>query len=104
MTPESSVSFAMAEQPNVFSIPASAPFLPTLIDALLDGRLIAGFPADQRALADATIAVGANDIAFLVGWSGPTYGTVSRTGIVSVNDRPADGLTLDGTPVPEPAS
>jgi ATP-dependent helicase/nuclease subunit B len=41
--------------PRVFTIPASAPFLPTLIEALHDGRL--GFPAsgDPLALAAATI-------------------------------------------------
>ena len=30
--------------PRVFTIPASAPFVPTLIEALLDGRLVPGFP------------------------------------------------------------
>ena len=41
--------------PRVFTIPASAPFLPTLIEALHDGRL--GLPAtrDRLALAAATI-------------------------------------------------
>src|SRR6516164_2820832 len=41
--------------PRVFTIPASAPFLPTLIEALHDGRL--GLPAtrDPLALAAATI-------------------------------------------------
>ena len=41
--------------PRVFTIPASAPFLPTLIEALQDGRL--GLPAsgDPLALATATI-------------------------------------------------
>jgi ATP-dependent helicase/nuclease subunit B len=41
--------------PRVFTIPASAPFLPTLIEALHDGRL--GLPAsrDPLALAGATI-------------------------------------------------
>ena len=42
--------------PRVFTIPASAPFLETLIGALKDGRLIEGFPgADPLALADATL-------------------------------------------------
>ncbi|MET0925395.1 MAG: double-strand break repair protein AddB [Xanthobacteraceae bacterium] len=42
---------------RVFTIPASAPFIPTLIRALLDGRLVPGFPAarDPLALADATL-------------------------------------------------
>jgi ATP-dependent helicase/nuclease subunit B len=43
--------------PRVFTIPASAPFIPTLIRALLDGKLVPGFPArrDPLALADATL-------------------------------------------------
>jgi len=28
-----------------FTIPASAPFLPTLVGALVEGRLVPGFPA-----------------------------------------------------------
>jgi ATP-dependent helicase/nuclease subunit B len=43
--------------PRVFTIPASAPFVPTLVGALRDGTLIEGFPAtrDPLALADATL-------------------------------------------------
>src|SRR6266550_5888934 len=43
--------------PRVFTIPASVPFLPTLIEALLGGRLVPGFPAgtDPLALAGATL-------------------------------------------------
>jgi len=43
--------------PRVFTIAASAPFLPTLIQALIEGKLVAGFPAaaDPLALASATI-------------------------------------------------
>ena len=41
---------------RLFTIPAAAPFLPTLARALLDGRLIPGFPGpDPLALAQATI-------------------------------------------------
>lgn len=42
---------------NLFTIPASAPFLPTLIDALLDGALVPGFRAagDPLAMANATL-------------------------------------------------
>src|SRR4051812_43540937 len=42
---------------NVFTIPASAPFLGVLIDALCTGRLVPGFPAsgDPLALANATL-------------------------------------------------
>jgi ATP-dependent helicase/nuclease subunit B len=46
----------MAKHPNVFTIPAGAPFLDTLAAAVLDGRLIAGFSADDPfALADVTL-------------------------------------------------
>src|SRR5262249_37473802 len=40
-----------------FTIAPSAPFLPTLLRALIDGRLVPGFPAsdDPLALADATL-------------------------------------------------
>ena len=46
-----------AAKPNIFTIPASAKFLPVLIDALLDGKLVPGFPAgkDPLELARATI-------------------------------------------------
>ena len=36
--------------PNVFNIPASAPFLPVLIDALRAGKLVPGFPASNDPL------------------------------------------------------
>jgi len=47
----------MAHTPRVFTIPASAPFLPTLIEALVKGRLVPGFAAagEPLALAGATI-------------------------------------------------
>src|SRR5512135_327821 len=46
-----------AGKPNIFNIPASAPFLPTLIAKLLDGTLLPGFPAggDPLDLALATL-------------------------------------------------
>jgi ATP-dependent helicase/nuclease subunit B len=46
-----------AANPNVFNIPASAPFLAVLIDALRDGILVSGFPAsrDPLELARATL-------------------------------------------------
>jgi ATP-dependent helicase/nuclease subunit B len=40
-----------AVKPRVFNIPASAPFLRTMFDALLAGRLIPGYPATGDALA-----------------------------------------------------
>jgi ATP-dependent helicase/nuclease subunit B len=45
--------------PRVLSIPAGAPFLPTLADALLSGRLVPGFSdsGDPLKLAEATIYV-----------------------------------------------
>jgi ATP-dependent helicase/nuclease subunit B len=46
----------MALQPRVFTIPASAPFLPTLLRALLDGRLVPGLRGgDPSVLAGATL-------------------------------------------------
>ncbi len=49
--------YAEKMSPRVFNIPASAAFLPVLIDALLVGKLVAGFPAsgDPLALANATL-------------------------------------------------
>src|ERR1700757_2556563 len=43
--------------PRLFTIPASVPFLPTLVRALVDGELVAGFApgADPLALAAATL-------------------------------------------------
>jgi ATP-dependent helicase/nuclease subunit B len=47
----------MPSSPRVFTIPASAPFLPTLITALTGGKLIEGFSAarDPLAMASATL-------------------------------------------------
>jgi ATP-dependent helicase/nuclease subunit B len=47
----------MTAKPRVFTIPPSAPFLPALADALLDGKLIAGFAPrnDPMLLASATV-------------------------------------------------
>src|SRR5947209_2083643 len=46
-------------EPRVFTIPAGAPFLPTLAVALLEGRLVEGFPREEGplALTGATIFV-----------------------------------------------
>lgn len=46
-----------ASRPNVFNIPASAPFIPVLIEALRAGALVPGFPAsdDPLELARATL-------------------------------------------------
>jgi ATP-dependent helicase/nuclease subunit B len=51
-------SFGMAiPSPRLFTIPASAPFLPTLIRALVAGEVVPGFPAsrDPLMLAEATL-------------------------------------------------
>jgi ATP-dependent helicase/nuclease subunit B len=47
----------MPHAPRVFTIPASAPFLPTLIEALVEGRLVPGLAPTREplALAGATI-------------------------------------------------
>ena len=42
-------------EPRVFSIPPALPFLPTLVDALLDGRLVGDASRSTPPLADATI-------------------------------------------------
>ena len=44
-------------EPRLFTIPSSVPFLPALVEALLAGRLIAGFPGsrDPMVLAQATL-------------------------------------------------
>ncbi|MBI1202323.1 MAG: double-strand break repair protein AddB [Rhodopseudomonas sp.] len=46
-----------ATQPTVFTIPASAPFLEALVDALMAGKLVEGFPAsgDPLELTRATL-------------------------------------------------
>nr|WP_205789924.1 double-strand break repair protein AddB [Microvirga makkahensis] len=43
--------------PRVFSIPPGCAFLPALVDALLDGRLVGPLSEDPAALADVTIYV-----------------------------------------------
>src|SRR5471032_2849848 len=39
-----------ATKPNVFNIPASAPFFPVLVDGLRAGKLVPGFPASREPL------------------------------------------------------
>lgn len=50
---------SVGRQPRVLSIPAGAPFLPTLADGLLSGRIVSGFgyDGDPLKLAEATIYV-----------------------------------------------
>ncbi|WP_445502031.1 double-strand break repair protein AddB [Microvirga sp. G4-2] len=49
--------FAQKDLPRVFSIPPGCAFLPTLVDALLEGRLVGALSDDPAALADVTIYV-----------------------------------------------
>jgi ATP-dependent helicase/nuclease subunit B len=51
------MSAAMAARPNLFTVPPGVTFLPTLVDALLDGRLVPGFAprGDPLALASVTL-------------------------------------------------
>lgn len=54
--PANDVRPAMTSGPRVFTIPPGSAFLPTLVDALLEGRILDGFPGEEAAnLADATI-------------------------------------------------
>lgn len=47
------------DEPRIFTIPPGAPFLPTFVEAFLDGRLVPGFGAEAGplGLAEATIYV-----------------------------------------------
>jgi ATP-dependent helicase/nuclease subunit B len=47
----------LSSTPRVFSIPPGCAFLPTLVDALLEGRLVGPLSDDPAALADITIYV-----------------------------------------------
>ncbi len=51
------IMFAQKDLPRVFSIPPGCAFLPTLVDALLEGRLVGALSDDPAALADVTIYV-----------------------------------------------
>jgi ATP-dependent helicase/nuclease subunit B len=51
------LSAIAVRRPRVFTIPPSAPFLPTLIGALVEGRLVPGFPAATDPLALATVTI-----------------------------------------------
>ena len=46
---------AERRRPQVFSIPAGAPFLPTLAEAILSGRLVRWRDDDPLGLAEVTI-------------------------------------------------
>src|ERR1043165_6073163 len=71
-------------RPRVFTIPASAPFLPTLIRALREGRLVAGFPGGGDPLA----------------WSRATLFLPTRRACALARDAFLDGLGVDAAVLP----
>ncbi len=71
-------------RPRVFTIPASAPFLPTLIRALCEGRLVAGFPGGGDPLA----------------WSRATLFLPTRRACALARDAFLDVLGVDAAVLP----
>ncbi|WP_230529867.1 double-strand break repair protein AddB [Microvirga roseola] len=96
--------------PNVFSIPPGCAFLPTLVDALLDGRLVGPLPDDPAALADITIYVPTRRatralIALLAEQAGAKAQLLPRIVPLGETDEAEFELTgLEGTPLQEAAS
>jgi ATP-dependent helicase/nuclease subunit B len=86
------------DSPRVFTIPASAPFLRTMIAALLDGRLIEGFPKsrDPLELARATLYVSTRRAARLArdAFVEATGGAAILPRIVSVGDIDEDEIVF----------
>src|SRR3954452_22907243 len=70
--------------PRVFTIPGSAPFLPTLIRAWRDGRLVEGFPARGDPLA----------------WSRATLFLPTRRACALARDAFLDVLNVDAAVLP----
>src|SRR5207302_10818458 len=70
--------------PRVFTIPASASFLPTLIGALADGRLVEGLPAGDDPLA----------------WSRATLFLPTRRACALARDAFLDVLEVDAAVLP----
>jgi ATP-dependent helicase/nuclease subunit B len=95
---------------NVFSIPPGCAFLPTLADALLDGRLVGPLPDDPAALADVTIYVPTRRaaralIALLAERGGGKAQLLPRIVPLGETDEAEFELTgLEGTPLEEAAS
>src|SRR3954462_14618291 len=71
-------------RPHVFTIAASAPFLPTLIRALREGRLVDGFPAGENPLA----------------WSRATLFLPTRRACALARDAFLDVLQVDAAVLP----
>jgi ATP-dependent helicase/nuclease subunit B len=97
-------------EPRVFSIPPGCAFLPTLVDALIEGRLVGPLSDDPAALADITIYVPTRRatralIALLAERSGAKAQLLPRIVPLGETDEAEFELTgLEGTPLQEAAS
>lgn len=95
---------------RVFSIPPGCSFLPTLVDALTDGRLVGPLPDDPAALADVTIYVPTRRatralIALLAERGGARAQLLPRIVPLGETDEAEFELTgLEGTPLEEAAA
>jgi ATP-dependent helicase/nuclease subunit B len=95
---------------NVFSIPPGGAFLPTLVDSLIDGRLVGPLPDDPAALSDVTIYVPTRRatralIALLAERGGAKAQLLPRIVPLGETDEAEFELTgLEGTPLEEAAS
>src|SRR5919107_53285 len=95
---------------RVFSIPAGCPFLPTLVDALFEGRLVVPLSDDPAALSDVTIYVPTRRatralIALLAERGGARAQLLPRIVPLGETDEAEFELTgLEGTPLAEAAS
>ena len=100
----------LKEQPRVFSIPPGCAFLPTLVDALLEGRLVGPLSDDPAALADVTIYVPTRRatralIALLAERGAGRAQLLPRIVPLGETDEAEFELTgLEGTPLAEAAS
>lgn len=103
---------ASGEEPpsRVFTIPTGCPFLPTLVDALMDGRLVGSLPGDPAALADVTLYVPTRRatralVALLAERGGGRAQLLPRIVPLGEADEAEFELTgLEGTPLEEAAS
>ena len=95
---------------HVFSIPPGSPFLPTLVDALFEGRLVGMLPDDPAALSDITIYVPTRRatralIALLAERGGAKAQLLPRIVPLGEADEAEFELTgLEGTPLEEAAA
>ncbi|MCB8819487.1 double-strand break repair protein AddB [Microvirga rosea] len=95
---------------HVFSIPTGCPFLPTLVDALIDGRLVGPLSDDPSALSDVTIYVPTRRatralVALLAERGGGRAQLLPRIVPLGEADEAEFEMTgLEGTPLAEVAS